>query len=203
MRRVQAIAKLTEWNRDIEVKITHLQRASKVYSLIKYLMKSGIASFTVILLLLGTFLSAESIGGSGNISLYIGLSISITAIQVMLAVSNVIDGVMNPGKKSSDCSICSKNYSELHREISCVIDDLKMPGEKYIAGLRTSYESDSNPDSNTLDMYNYLTLMYSAKEQLILNVEPLVLFSMAKKNICTRTVGDEIQYETDGLEFPV
>lgn len=202
MRRKQAIVRLEGWCEDIRIKIIHLQRASKMYSFIKYILKTCVASCSVVLLMLGTFLTAEIIGAGENYELYLGLSISICVLQVILAVSNVIDGVMTPGKKSSNCSICAKSYSELFREMSCVIDDLKHPDDRntdhYIPGLHSSIgydrSDDSDPDDNTLAMYNYLVLLYSTKEQLILNIEPLVLFSMAKKNIIE-------SYETNMEEF--
>ena len=149
------IRKLNRWKKSIDQKIIALRRAGKIYSVLGVFNKITIATLSAILIALNSSLFT-----------YDGDSIIITLItlQVTLAMFTAFETVINPSKLSKQCSMTWKSYSELSRELSVVIDDLVI--------------SDEEPEKSTL---SNLALLYSTKEQLILQNEPAIFFSKANK----------------------
>lgn len=177
MHKNRCIEKLTGWRDGLDRRSCLLIRMCKFYGVFNLLNKVIIGGVTACLLTLTAFLSAEIINANNNLDVYLGLSLTIMSLQVMLAVCNVFDSVLDPSQKSKTFSMCGKAYSELVREISVVIDDLK---ENDMDEEIQSYSEESD---NEREKYSYLCLMYSTKEQLILNQQPVIYFAR-RENVC-------------------
>lgn len=170
MRRQQCISRLTLWNKRIANKTKTLNHASKVFSVLNYVLKITEAIGTVVLLTLNSFMISEVIN-DGSLVIFLAISISSAVIQSLLAIATTTDGVINPEKKSNDCSVCAKQYHQLQLEINVMVDDL------------LALDEHDEISSEELEKYSYLCLMVQQKEQIILNEEPKVYFTNLKTSI--------------------
>lgn len=168
MKRVQTIRKLRRWNNNINNKIIALRRAAKIYIIIGWFNKISIATLTTTLIAINSFNITDD---------FIELLIIVMVLQIILALYTAIEAAINPSKLASQCSICWKQYMELSKELAIMIDDL----DKNDLENNDLNSNIVDYSDNSYEKYTNLTLLYSTKEQLILNVEPMIFFSTTNK----------------------
>jgi len=94
------------------------------------------------------------------------------SLEITAMIMSGFDLIFKPNKKSEDCFECKKGYLELEREISA--DILKH----------------QNKSDYTSDYYFYLAGRYSARERIIVNSEPLILFYNHNRFEVINYIGD-------------
>jgi len=164
MRKQQCVDILRHWELSITSKQNLLSKSSKIFSITNYLFKITNGGLLVALIALDTFLLSESLNNSDYIFI-ISLSVTIGILQVISAIITTADGVMNPEKKSRDCSRCSKDYHQLLSEIRIAISDILGSID---GNLEDAYENaDENLTPREAENYSLLCQNIESKEQII------------------------------------
>lgn len=152
MRKTDCIKILSKWRINVKKRITFLNRASKIFSILNYSLKVGGILCNTILLSLDSVLLSKVINTSDIIIL--PLTICILTLQGINFFTIGIDTLFNFSSKSKSCSISLKHYKQIIDEMLITIEDLK------------SQEDDD------FERYSYITLLYQNKLQSILENQP-------------------------------
>lgn len=173
----QYIDKLGSWKMDIDAKISTLNKGSRFYLGFGWLTLINIGILSVVLIGINSyFISDPAISHSAKL----GLNITILVLQVLLAISNSVDKIITPGRKSSDLSMCAKFYAELSREL-----EVKIENSRY------------NEDTN-IEYLAELTNLFM-REQLIHQLEPGMVW-IGHKGIIIKNYSD-LPITADEIEW--
>lgn len=150
----QATARLCEWKYGIELKMKTLKRGARFYMVLNYFIGTLIAMTTVVLLAVQSFFLGRTLVGNASIIFHA----VVLGLQLLLALLNVTNSIVNPSKKSEKCSDCAKSYDALYRDVSIQADRLS-----------------SYPDEESEELHQIL-LCYVLRENAILTQEPGLVF---------------------------
>lgn len=144
------ISLLNAWDINMKNRINELDKWARRFMFISINVKiiSFICNAAVPLIAM-YFLEDTNYTLAGAIVMFI--------FEIIAIITTGFDLIFKPDKKSRDCFECKKGYSELERELSA--DILKHHNIEY----NNNY-------------YFYLAGNYSARERIIVNSEPLILF---------------------------
>jgi hypothetical protein len=150
-----AVQSLEGWNAVMQDKTITLKKGAIFYRIMNYFCKVAVGILTVALL------GLESSIVSGGIS-PIGvraIAVSLIAIQCLSTFFTVSDAVVQPAAKSDGCLHAANQYDCLSREVVLKIQEYRNARPNQCA-----------------DKYLFETLNYSTREQLILQMEPLLVY---------------------------
>lgn len=170
----QFVELLTYWTDEIDKKIITLGRGARIYTILNYLGVVSVALLTISLLSLE---SALTLNSQYNNSSKLIISIIIFVFQLLLAFFNASMNTIQPNTKANNCSICSKQYSELSRELEVIINKI----------------SNNIDNDEIVTEYSTNALYYSSREQIILLSEPQLVFIGHKRGSLLKPKNEKIK----------
>lgn len=162
----QLLYHLDEWNERLNRKIIKLNWYASLYRLLYYFDQLSVVIATACLTPISSYIMTHST--QKNDLLYQIASIILISIQVILAITFIINKLIKPDKNAIACLMSARKYEELSRELEVEID---------------VFHNKINDPILNMEYFTRLRY-YSAREQIILDWEPKIFFHkfIGKKN---------------------